>query len=390
MALKKNKDQVLQAVELVQKWLALRAQGMSSNNAAKKIGTSRNTLESYRRRYLPDLTVTQEVLGKNNEVVRTIKGYRENNDVSTEGLMVTSVTKGPYGGAYVKYEKEEISHSDLEQLIKDIATEHSPSYKKIDRKQTTDGKLLIVDIADIHIGKYSSTDECSRGCNIPLAVSRAKEAFGSILLQATGHNIDQILLTVGNDIIHFDNDHGTTTSGTKQDTAGTLREAFKAAQKMYIEFLETLIPIAKVHVMHNTSNHDFFSGWALAQVLEAWFKDTDVTFDVSGQHRKYFKYGKSLIGSTHGDGAKEKDLLPLMTEDNPKISKHECPFRYVYCHHKHHKIAKDYINGTVEYVRSTSTDDAWHNRNGYLSMPAGEGFIHSKDRGQIARLTHYV
>jgi hypothetical protein len=63
--------------------------------------------------------------------------------------------------------------------------------------------------------------------------------------------------------------------------------------------------------------------------------------------------------------------------------------RYVYTHHVHHKTAKDFIGVTVESLRSPSSADGWHSRNGYQHAPkAIEGFLHSKAHGQIARITH--
>jgi hypothetical protein len=64
-------------------------------------------------------------------------------------------------------------------------------------------------------------------------------------------------------------------------------------------------------------------------------------------------------------------------------------YRYVYTHHVHHKNSKDYIGVTVESLRSPSPSDSWHNIKGYISKQAIEGFIHHKENGQIARLTHY-
>jgi hypothetical protein len=52
-------------------------------------------------------------------------------------------------------------------------------------------------------------------------------------------------------------------------------------------------------------------------------------------------------------------------------------------------MSKDYIGVTVEALRSPSGTDGWHHRNGYQHAPkAVEGFIHSKDHGQVSRLTH--
>jgi len=63
--------------------------------------------------------------------------------------------------------------------------------------------------------------------------------------------------------------------------------------------------------------------------------------------------------------------------------------RYFYTHHVHHKTAKDFINVTVESLRSPSEADSWHYRNGYISPVAVEGFVHNKEHGQVARLTHF-
>ena len=99
-------------------------------------------------------------------------------------------------------------------------------------------------------------------------------------------------------------------------------------------------------------------------------------------------YGKNLIGTTHGDGAKFQDLPLLMAQE---ASEHwsETKHRYVYTHHVHHKTSKDFVGVTVESLRSPSGTDSWHHRNGYQHNPkAVEGFIHSKEFGQVARLTH--
>ena len=104
-------------------------------------------------------------------------------------------------------------------------------------------------------------------------------------------------------------------------------------------------------------------------------------------HRKYYTWNNNLIGTTHGDGAKE-DLLPLLMAQESKdwsTTKH----RYIYTHHVHHKKSKDYIGVTVESLRSPSGTDGWHHKNGYQHAPkAIEGFIHCPEHGQVARLVH--
>jgi len=77
-----------------------------------------------------------------------------------------------------------------------------------------------------------------------------------------------------------------------------------------------------------------------------------------------------------------------MATESPKLWS-ESVYRYMYFHHMHHKIAKDQIGCTIEYLRSASWTDSWHDRNWYISTPAVDWFIHSKDNWQVARITHY-
>lgn len=273
------------------------------------------------------------------------------------------------------------------EIIKQVK-DHAPVYPKIKREKITDGHLMVLDPADIHIGKLCSRLETGVDYNQQIAVKRVFEGIEGVLNSSTGFNIDKINFIGGNDILHIDTPKRTTTSGTPQDTDGMWYENFITAKNLYIDVLEMLIPFADVHFTFNPSNHDYMSGFMLAQVIEAHFKNNkNITFDISIAHRKYFTYGKNLIGTTHGDGSKIADLGALMAHESKDWT--NCKHRYFYTHHVHHKTSKDLIGVTVESLRSPSPADSWHHRNGYTgAVEAVEAFIHHKEFGQIARLTH--
>jgi len=48
-----------------------------------------------------------------------------------------------------------------------------------------------------------------------------------------------------------------------------------------------------------------------------------------------------------------------------------------------------FLGGLVGADDALSPPDGWHDRNGYLNFPAIEGFVHSRDSGRVAHLTHY-
>ena len=164
---------------------------------------------------------------------------------------------------------------------------------------------------------------------------------------------------------------------------------FLIAKQLYVDILLQLIAVADVHFTFNPSNHDYQTGFFLADVIKTHFRNCkNISFDCSIAHRKGYKYGQNLIGTTHGDGAKHQDL-PLLMAQEFAIEWSETKHRYVYTHHVHHKTSKDFIGVTVESLRSPSGTDSWHHKKGYQHAPkAVEGFIHHRENGQVARLTH--
>ena len=284
----------------------------------------------------------------------------------------------------------------FEPIIKDIQR-YSPTIRKIKRNKIKNPHCLILDPSDIHVGKLSVNHESGESYDVKKAVSIVDSGIDSLLQKASGFPIDKIIFVIGNDCLHIDSSSSpVTTGGTSQDMDGKWHDAFLAARDMYIRAIEKCLPLADVEIIFCPSNHDFMSGFMLAQTVKAYFrKSKNITFDASIAHRKYTAYGKNLLSFSHGDGAKLADTPLLMATERPEMWSNSV-HRYIYLHHIHHKqtakfmAGQDFIGVTAEYLRSPSASDAWHAKKGYRSPKAVEAFIHSYDNGQVARLTHYV
>ncbi len=294
--------------------------------------------------------------------------------------------------------KNDVGIADPQKVIDDsiaAMSKHSPKYPKIKRTKITDPHLLIVDPADVHIGKLALAVETGTDYNIQIAKQRCIEGVEGLIQKSNGFPIEKVILVIGNDILHFDTPSRKTTSGTPQDTDGQLHQIYLEGLDLYVQLIERLMQVADVEVIYNPSNHDYMSGYMLAQTVAAWFrKSKHVSFDVSISHRKYTRYGQNLIATSHGDGAKHNDMPMLMAAEAKDWS--DTKFRYIYLHHLHHKkvtrwqSALDVPGVTMQILRSPSAPDGWHDRNGYTQQPmAVEGFIHHKEKGQVASLTHY-
>jgi len=334
------------------------------------------------------------------------------------------ITKDESGNGYSVFVKnpttgEELSFVDM---IKDCIEESSkPRAASLLEKRETFGKgknLLVIDLADVHFGKLCVKSEVGSIYNREVAKHRVIEGTRTLLSDAEGFGISHILFVLGNDIINIDDHKGETTAGTNQDGEGSLfqmwRDAYDALGQA-IELCKTYAPVTLVHCM---SNHDWKMGWSLSQAIGASFQnDKDVStteYNLSENHRKYFRFGKNLIGLTHGDGVKEEKLMSVMVaEAREHIG--ECRNLYWLLHHLHHKIRKqrgvdvfqsekDHVGMTaiisgspkpegvgvsVEYVRSPSPADGWHHRNGYINRQGVECFLYHPFDGQFARFTKW-
>ena len=287
------------------------------------------------------------------------------------------------------------------------------------RFQEKEGLLVVLDPADVHIGKLSVASETGYHYDIEVAAHRLVEGSRVLLTQAKALGATRVCFIVGNDIAHIDSPKRTTTNGTPQDTDGSIFSIYRAGTKGYRGIVEIALEMElSVDLVYCPSNHDWVLGFAIVQELAAWFRNhpnfTASEYNISERHRKYYRYGKNLMVFTHMDYGKEADLPQVMlVEARQHIA--DCPHRYGYLHHFHHRMKrslgvrpmereKDHIAMTVTfsgpgaqegdnleitYVRSPSPPDGWHSRSMYLNRQAVEAFLHHPEEGRKHTLTEW-
>ena len=290
--------------------------------------------------------------------------------------------------------KTEEKNKFAEDLIKELE-QYSPTYPTIKHKKSKDGHLLVIDIADLHINKYAEAHLTGADYNSKIAVNRAIEGTKGLIQKASGFNVEKVVFVIGNDVLNTDNLSRSTTKFTPQDTDVNWFKAFNIAKDCYIKCVELCMQVANVDIIHCPSNHDEMSGCLLAQTLQAWFRQSkNLTFNISPKYRKYYQFHNSMLEFEHGHRGKMANLPLQMANEQPQMWA-STKFRYAYLHHVHHqdktqfKSGKDFTGCNVTYLRSPSSADLWHAESGYDNMVAVEAFLHSKDLGRVAHLTHY-
>jgi transposase len=282
------------------------------------------------------------------------------------------------------------------------------------RKQPVPTKnLAIFGNFDAHVGKHCEVMRTGVEYTPDLAIKQILAGQQSLYEMSKPFGISDILLPMGNDIIHVDNNGHTSTSGTPQDAYGSVESMMYLAAEMYIRTVEAWAKTHNVWLAHVHSNHDRVAGWAVSQMVSRYFEKhprVHVSFkNVDQRHRKYFVFGKSLIMFHHGEGKEEKLLGVIKAEASQAFWQTDRV--YVYQGHTHHKqvnkrgmnteqTEKDHSGVTVikagagignqmhvETLRSPSPADNWHSQELYKNIPAIEVFLHN-ERSQFCRLTH--
>ena len=254
--------------------------------------------------------------------------------------------------------------------------------------------MLEISLADLHLGKYAWASETGHAYSPEICERMLWAALEDLLGKAAGCEPEKILFVVGNDFFNVDNLARTTTAGTPQDEAMRWQESFVRGRTLMISAIERMRQVAPVQVLVVPGNHDTQRLWYLGDVLAAWFRSTpDVTVDHACHPRKYFVYGKNLIGYCHGHAEKHERLPILMALERP-AEWAATRFREWHIGHFHAKKTKVFVahqdlhSVQVRIMPSLCPPDAWHAAMGYTSKPAAEALFWDHQNGCVATFTH--
>ncbi len=272
--------------------------------------------------------------------------------------------------------------------LADVLREVVPAYAvpKVEIKETGRTFAVLLGLADIHFGKLCWSEESGTTYDRSIARTELLRCLSETADQVAAFGRpDRIILPLGSDFLHIDTDHGTTTSGTPQDTDGSYARIFADGCNLAVTMVDTLRQLAPVQVLSVPGNHDRTATLGINHVLSAWFKDSaDVEVDLTPKDRKYLVYGETLIGLDHGSDTKPNELPMIMANEAREDwgrTLHHCMFTG----HLHHQMIEKHC--FLYQVPSLSPPDRWHYRKGFTtSTPGTSAYIIDHSAGVIASL----
>mgnify|MGYP000606145515 FL=1 len=245
--------------------------------------------------------------------------------------------------------------------------------------------LAVIPMGDPHFGLLAWAEECGEAFDTLIA---RKLTLGAVdrLMASTPAAKTAIILPLG-DVFHA-NDQTNTTPGHKHqlDVDSRFVKVLGIGIETYRHcILRALEKHEKVIVRFVAGNHDPQAIWALSFTIAAYFaNEPRVEVDLSPSKFWFYKFGKVLIGATHGDTVKHEGLLGVMAADRPEdwgATKH----RYFYTGHIHHNSVREFPGLMCESFRTLAAKDAYAAGHGYRAGRDMVAIIHHKDHGEIER-----
>lgn len=282
-------------------------------------------------------------------------------------------------------------------IAKDIARQQREPKRKIEVVKRPGARRVMLELApvDIHFLRIAHKEEVGEDFNNLKCVDRYRDAIIDLLHESTQAfpGIDQILLVIGNDLLHVDQ-RLMTAGGTTQETDGRMFHGFRLAREMTSWTIELCKQIAKTRVVVVRGNHDWNTMHFLGAVLEAeWQHDPQVTVDNEVMARKAVRYGNTALGFTHGHREKHSELPGIFQDEHPQMWA-DTLFHEIHIGHRHNKkdlamIRHDqYRTCGVRILPSLTSQDAWHFEQGYRHIPMMEAHIWDFERGARGYLNH--
>lgn len=326
-----------------------------------------------------------------------LRGYSPKHDLThsvPEPFVVRGVSTfydedGKVKGQWVK---SKLDDSKLQETVRAMVQDMVEEARGISRlvpppKTVNEDLLVLYPLGDPHFGMYAWKAEAGADFDTEIAERITVGAVDRLVASAPPAHT-AIVAPMG-DVMHADDSKNRTPQSGNQLDVDTRHQrvmliATRAIRRAIYRALEKhQLVIGRIL----QGNHDPHAAFAIAMALQAHFENNPrVKIDLSPAYFWYHQFGKVLIGLTHGDKAKGRDLLGVMAADKA-VEWGQTQFRYFYHGHLHESGKKEMPGLLVEWFRTLAPADAWAAGEGYRSGRDMNAIVFHKNYGEVGRHT---
>lgn len=287
---------------------------------------------------------------------------------------------------------------DVESMLSDFvarAEAYAPRVWKVAPLPTKvkTNRLLEIACFDVHVGRLCWGKETGHpDYDIHIAPDLVKAAVENLTQAASGMGIGRVLLPIGNDLLNSEAS-GSTTAGTPQSQSEDSRwkKKFTVACDLMVDTIERLASLYPVDVLVVSGNHDREGSFYLGQYVRSYFRNhPNVTVNNEPTQRKYYRFGSTLLGFTHGNEEKVANLPGIMAVERP-LDWGQTRHREWHTAHEHRESVVDLTGCKVRHIPSLTPPDDWMASKGYVGHPqSAQAFVIDDESGLVASLYYTV
>jgi hypothetical protein len=210
-----------------------------------------------------------------------------------------------------------------------------------------DDLLTLIPCNDWHINMMCWAREVGEHWDINIAERTIGAAINEVILRSAGAGTAIIL--GGGDLMHNDdNTNRTAKSHNVLDCDGRFQKGLEAAQRLKVLTIDTALHHHdNIIVRVLQGNHDEYSSVAISHFLSAWYRNEPrVTVDLDASLFWWYRFGRVLLGATHGHTVKLSKMPSIMAHRRAEDT---------------NLVGGDQLAHTVinPFVASTDHDDLW-------------------------------
>lgn len=294
-------------------------------------------------------------------------------------------SEGNIKATWLKTAREGPSSDEIASQVSDALRDYKPP-KALKTALKGDRDLAtIYPLADWHIGLLSWEKETGHNYDLKIAKATIESAMQRLIVGGPKSRLG-VIVGLG-DLLHSDNfDNQTAKSKNVLDVDGRYPKILYAATQLLLHTIDlALQKHEKIIVRILPGNHDEHSAIAVSLALSLHYgKSPRVTVEDNAGRFWWWHWGSVLLGATHGDKAKMKDLPLIMAARNPEAWG-KTKFRHIFTGHIHTQTGIEMNGVTVESFQTPVAPDAWHTDMGYGANRSVQAITYHKSDGEIMR-----
>jgi len=294
---------------------------------------------------------------------------------------------------WLKLKTGQLTIEETVERVKKAFVGYKPASKLIPAPRAAERKLLtLIPANDWHVGMFSWGKETSTDWDLKIAERVIGAAIEDVIARSPASG--RAIVLGGGDLLHADNsENKTAKSGNVLDVDGRYQKVIDVACRLMARTVDAALRRhERVTVRILKGNHDEHACVAVIYFLLAWYRNNPrVTVDVDPSLYFWFRFGKVLLGATHGHLAKLKDLPSIMAHRRAEDwgATHA---RYAHGFHIHHKekLTTEGNGCICEAHQAPIPPDSWHYGKGFLSGRSVQAITYHSDFGEYGRVNGMI